>query len=402
MPNQPAPKSQQQSNAAGQGFSPYYQNQMQGPYFPSPMGMAPAQPGMGAYGQLGQNFFTAPIGPSYAPQSGLAFSGWGSPGSPMQAPSMQVMAGPSFGGYEWRHGPSQAPEQQGEFAAMQAPLVAKSSGVQSYTQTTDPYAAGPNFGALVGGAEGFGGQALAQADLEAWESLQPQMLMENPSGVYADLLNQQLADIAKSTRDAELKAAGVAAGAGIGTSTAFGSDITGVGLRGAEAGVQAQVQNQVALDQAMAGYQAANAAFENAKLQWEDHRQNLEGLVENAPAINMQFIRDYKDGAIDSLISEAGQFALGPGEGAWSANPALLSDIKKLSLKLEGAGVDSWAAANIIDQLILEYERQNLAFVQKNEDGTYNYMGYDEGGNVNKPKTWSNIGSGAKAAQIQW
>ena len=397
MPNQPAPKSQQQSNAAGQGFSPYYQNQMQGPYFASPMGMAPTQPGMGAYGQLGQNFFNAPTGPTYSLQAGPGFSGYGTGGTQLQTP--MSFAGPS---------PPYAPggaQQPSEYGTIEAPMLqaGKADVISTnYTQTADPWAANPNFGTLIGGAEAFGGQAQAQAQLEAWEALQPQMLLDDPSAAYADLLNQQISDIGKATREAELKAAGVAAGAGIGTSTAFGSDIAGVGIRGAEASVQAQAENQVAVDQAMANYQTANTAFENAKAQWEIQRRDLASTTENAPYMNKQNIMDYRDGTIGALVTEAGQFSIAAGEAAWGVNPALQSDIKTLSLKLMQAGVDSWAASEIIEQLITEYERQNLAFVQAKDDGTYDYMGYSQGGNVNLPGTTTGEKSGSKKADIKW
>lgn len=386
MPNVAAPTTPFQSTTAGTGGTPkYYANQnVGGPYgwpgatFGAPGGgVPPTLPGApgGAYGMMAPAFapiaypqlggyqvpdFTAGAGgmPSGPPPGPPPTSEYGMlPGSDLaQMGAAQTAAGAAPTWEQIQAGAKQWLPADPRLRLSYDPSIAGTGGEYSVTPeglvpfthaplaVTNPY----SYSEMIQAAPQF------DAGLDAYMAEMAALRPEDPRGVYADLLSEQMAMMGSKETAAQKQAQALAASAGLGTSGKTGADIFGIGSQYAQLAGQTMSEHERAL-------QAASDQYTKDMRDYTSAQKEIQLAADTWAAEDAAKINTYAAGTEEKLSGAASEgFAL---------NDEFITDWNLLSKYLTTSGVDSDSASFIMDNLLAQW--QNSGFLYASNKHTF-------------------------------
>ena len=397
MPNVAAPTTPFQSTTAGTGGTPkYYANQnVGGPYgfgsgywpgaaFGAPGGgVPPTLPGApgGAYG-LGQPGISPIAYPQYAafqvpgavtqgvgaiPGIGGGGAPVGPPPGPPPAPGYGMLPGGDLAqmGAAVQHDPGLTWEQVQAGADQWLPVTEYipdpgEERLDWYRDPSDYYVAGAEGGQYTPGltqdrpytnpysySEMIQAAPMYDPGTDALLAEMAGLRPEDPRGIYAGLLSEQMAMLESKETAAQRQARAMASAAGLGTSGKTGADIFGIGSQYAQVAGQTMAEHERAL-------QAATDQYTQNMRDFTQAQYDIETAGREREEQNKRDIGAYAAQQQESIAGRA--------QEGFSLNAEFIEDWNKLGNYLSTSGVDVDSAKFIMDNLFSQWENSGFLF----------------------------------------
>ena len=206
---------------------------------------------------------------------------------------------------------------------------------------------------------------------------------EDPRGVYAGLLAEQMGMLESKESAAKKQAQALAASAGLETSGAAGADIFGIGGQYAQLAGQTMVGHEKAMQDAVDKYNQDMISYQSSMDQIRER-------VGSDEAANSQYITDYAANKMTNTLELAGERSAGV---PWEVNPEFVKDWDNLTNYLAVNGIPALEGKLMLDMLAGQWADSPYLYANMKK-GKWSYKGMkgDTGSMLHAPTiSWGSL-----------